>query len=278
MAEERSVTAEVEVPVDPATAFTAFTEELDEWWVRGPINYFDSARAVGIRCEPGVGGRIVEVYDAATGDGLETARITEWRPGDRLAWRSSVDDVLTEIRFVPTETGTLVRVVATVPAGGADRGGTAWTRTVPKWFGRWCARRGTAVRPQPRVGRLGLTVHYAKPAAAMRWLATAFGLDTPDGLPAGPDPLPYGEHGHPWLELRAGNCSVIVAPLDGDLPETAPVTHVPWVYVDDLDAHLATARAAGATIVSGIEQHGYRGYTAADLEGHRWTFLQAPPG
>jgi len=89
----RSVSSEVEVAVDPKTAFSAFTEEMNLWWVRGPINFFDSARAVAKVCEPGVGGRILEVYDAATGEGLEVARITAWHPGERLAWRSSVDDV-----------------------------------------------------------------------------------------------------------------------------------------------------------------------------------------
>ena len=78
MTEARSVSAAVEVPVDPATAFAAFTDELDLWWVRGPINYFDAARAVAMVCEPGVGGRLIEVYDAATGEGLELGRIT-WR-------------------------------------------------------------------------------------------------------------------------------------------------------------------------------------------------------
>jgi uncharacterized glyoxalase superfamily protein PhnB len=52
---------------------------------------------------------------------------------------------------------------------------------------------------------------------------------------------------------------------------------VPWVFVDDLDAHLERARRHGATIVSGIRQHGYRAYEAADLEGHHWTFAQARP-
>jgi hypothetical protein len=79
--------------VDPGTAFTAFTEELDLWWVRGPINYFDAAKAIGMRCEPGVGGRLLEVYDEATGEGRELGRITVWEPGRWLAWQSSVDDV-----------------------------------------------------------------------------------------------------------------------------------------------------------------------------------------
>jgi uncharacterized glyoxalase superfamily protein PhnB len=52
---------------------------------------------------------------------------------------------------------------------------------------------------------------------------------------------------------------------------------MPWVYVDDLDAHFAHARAGGATIVKEIHQQGYRAYEAEDLEGRRWTFAQARP-
>jgi uncharacterized glyoxalase superfamily protein PhnB len=52
---------------------------------------------------------------------------------------------------------------------------------------------------------------------------------------------------------------------------------MPWVYVDDLDAHFAHAKAEGAKIVSEIHQQGYRAYEAADLEGRRWTFAQARP-
>jgi len=49
------------------------------------------------------------------------------------------------------------------------------------------------------------------------------------------------------------------------------------VFVDDLDAHLARARAEGATILTDIHQYGYRSYEAADLEGNHWTFAQARP-
>ena len=139
MGEPRQISSAVQVPVDPETAFTVFTEELDLWWVRGPINHHAAGRMTALRCEPGVGGRLLEVYDEAAGDALELARITAWEPGKRLAWRSSVDDVVTEITFEAAAEGTSVRVVATVPAGGADRGGTAWVRVVPKWFGPWCA-------------------------------------------------------------------------------------------------------------------------------------------
>jgi uncharacterized glyoxalase superfamily protein PhnB len=49
------------------------------------------------------------------------------------------------------------------------------------------------------------------------------------------------------------------------------------VYVDDVDAHCERARAAGATILFEPKDEPYgRLYNAADLEGHRWMFMQAP--
>ncbi len=80
-----------------------------------------------------------------------------------------------------------------------------------------------------------------------------------------------------WIELHHGNVAILLFPLEGNLPPDGRVTHEPWVYVDDLDAHFAHATAAGATIVSEIHQHGYRAYSAEDLEGRRWTFAQARP-
>jgi uncharacterized glyoxalase superfamily protein PhnB len=274
-----STTVSVSVAVDPATAFTAFTEELDLWWVRGPINYFDSSRAVGMRCEPGVGGRLIEVYDEATGEGLELGRITRWEPGAVLAWKSSVDDVEISVRFAPNAGGTDVILEAAIPEGGSDRGGTAWTRVVPTWFPSWCARRDFAPRPQPELGRLGAGLYYTRPAAAARWLASAFGLESPGPLPEEPDPSPSGEHGHPWIEFRVGNCSLMVFKRDDTLREEgSPSSHETWVFVDDLEAHFSNAQAAGAKIVKGIARTGFRSYTAEDIEGHRWVFAQARPG
>lgn len=273
-----STTVSVWVAVDPATAFSAFTEELDQWWVRGPINYFDAARAVGMRCEPGVGGRLLEVYDAATGAGKELGRITIWEPSGHLAWKSSVDEVEIDVRFVAADAGTEVTVLATIPAGASDKGGTAWLRVVPKWFPAWCARRDTAPRPQPELARLALGVYYARPAAAARWLASVFGFESYEPLPDGQDPLADSKYGHPWIEFRAGNCSIMIFKLDGEHPGHATPTHEPWVHVADLDAHLECAQAGGAKIIRGISQMGYRSYAAEDLEGHRWTFVQARPG
>jgi uncharacterized glyoxalase superfamily protein PhnB len=266
----RTVSSEVTVAVDPQTAFAVFTDEIDLWWVRGPINFHDGARAIGMRCEPGVGGRLLELYSEDGSDALVLGRITAWQPGELLAWDSGVDDVMVEVRFRAADGGTTVTVNATIPAGGADNGGTAWVRVVPRWLGAWVARRETAGREPGDTSRLGLAIYYAKPRAAASWLADAFGLGPADEF--GGD-----EYEHSWIEFRIGNCSVMLFPRTVDHPEDVPVTHVPWVFVDDLDAHLEHARSRGATIVSGIRQLGYRAYEAADLEGNRWTFAQARP-
>jgi uncharacterized glyoxalase superfamily protein PhnB/uncharacterized protein YndB with AHSA1/START domain len=273
MSDARTRESTVEVSADPQTAFRAFTDELDLWWVRGPVNAYDSGRLVEMRCEPGVGGRILEVYE---GDALELARITAWQPGERVAWKSSLDDVSIDVRFEPTDAGTLVRLEATVTESGEDRGGSSFVAVTPAWFGAWMRRRDTAPREPHELARLGLTLGYARPAAAARWLVEAFGFESPSALPEGDDPLTDEEYGFPWIELYAGNASVVIEPLavPADLRQ---VTHVPWVFVDDLEGHLARAREHGAEIAQEIERTGFTSYVALDLEGRRWRFAQARP-
>jgi uncharacterized glyoxalase superfamily protein PhnB len=267
----QSVSSRVEVAVDAQTAFRAFTEEMDLWWVRGPVNFYDAARAVGRVCEPGVGGRLLEVYED---DALEVARITAWEPGVRVAWSSAMDDVSTEVTFAAVDGGgTLVVVTATIPDGGHDRGGTAYVRVVPPWFGAWCARRDGAPRAAAaaETARLALAISYPKPATAARWLADAFGL-----VPT--NPLPDSDEAPGWIEFHVGNCSLMVFGPGEGAGESAGATHVPWVFVDDLDAHYAHAVSRGAVIVEGIHQHGYRAYVARDPDGYTWTIAQARPG
>ena len=271
MTEPPSVSCTVDVRVDPHTAFTAFTDEMDDWWMRSPISYYDSSRAIARRCEPGVGGRILEVYDEV-GDALELGRITIWEPGVKLQWLSSVDDVEVEVRFAPTEGGTNVQVHARVLPGGNENvtGSFSFVRVVPDWYVKWCSRRSTASRTTRDLARLNLAVYYRQPVAAARWLADAFGFDPPS--------LPDDDDADmSWIEFHVGNTALIVFRLQGEREEDAPVTHMPWVYVDDLDAHLAQATSAGARIVEPIHQYGYRAYVAEDLEGNRWTFAQARP-
>ncbi|MGH9251367.1 MAG: hypothetical protein ACRD0W_17870 [Acidimicrobiales bacterium] len=141
MSDNESRSSEVEVGVNPDTAFTAFTDELDLWWVRGPINSFGAEKLVALRCEPGVGGRLLEVYDEDSGEG----------------------------------------------------------------------------------------------------------------------------------------CSLMIDRLAGPPVDHERITHVPWVFVDDLEAHLERARDNGATVVEGISTYGFSSYVARDLEGRTWRFAAARP-
>jgi uncharacterized glyoxalase superfamily protein PhnB len=265
---EKSASAAVQVAVEPESAFTAFTDEIDSWWVRGPINFFDSGRAVAMRIEPGVGGRVLEIYDEERGDALELGRITVWEPGVQLTYRSLVDDTEVDVRFDAAEGGTRVRVTQTLLPGG-ERAFFFWPNVL-RWLVPWCDERDRARSGRREIARLSIALYYDDPADAARWLADVFQLGSWSGIPA------EGEDAE-WIELHHGNVAVLLFGLDGQRLQDAPVTHMPWVYVDDLDAHFAHAKGAGATIVSEIEEHGYRAYTAEDLEGRRWTFVQARP-
>lgn len=276
MSEGHSRSSEVEVAADPLTAFTAFTAELDLWWVRGPINAYDSARLVEMRCEAGVGGRILEVYDLESGEGLDLARITAWEPGEHLGWQSSLDDVRIDVYFEPVADRTLVRLEATVPAGGRDTGGSSFVSVAPPWFGAWMRKRDATAREPHDLARVALTLHYARPAAAARWLADAFGFESPSPLPVADDSSSE-DQGGTWIEFHVGNSSLMIEPLAGPPVDHAQITHVPWVFVDDVEEHLRHARAGGAAIVEGLSGHGFTSYVARDLEGRCWRFAQARP-
>ena len=269
---KQSASASVEVAADPQTAFRIFTDDIDLWWVRGPINFFDSARAVGMKIEPGVGGRILEVYqpatDTAAEDVLVLGQITVWEPGTRLAYRSDVDETETQVDFEALDGGTRVTVEQTLIQGGK----TAfyfWPNVIP-WLVNWVARRDSAAGTPRELDRLSIALYYEDPAAAARWLHTVFGLESWDRIPA------EGEQPD-WLELHVGRRAILLFKLEGQGSGERPLDHGIWVYVDDLDAHFARGSAYGAKIVSEIHQHGYRCYEADDLEGHRWTFAQARP-
>ena len=116
-------------------------------------------------------------------------------------------------------------------------------------------------------------LHYAKPAAAGRWLRDVFGFEPATNVPeVEPD-----DPGHAWIEFHVGNSSIILWGRESAADASAPITHTPFVYVDDLDAHFARARAQGAEIVQDIQSQGFRAYQAADPEGNHWTFAQASP-
>lgn len=102
-----SVRVTVQVNAVPETAFAVFTDEIDTWYVRDRHTFADPDPAVGIRFEPGVGGRLIEVHDRDTGEGREMGRITAWEPGRRLAF---VDGLGTEVEVSFEDAGGQTRV------------------------------------------------------------------------------------------------------------------------------------------------------------------------
>lgn len=267
MSSRNSMKVAVDVAVDPQTAFHAFTEEMGEWWRPGPINFYDSAKTTRKKCEPGVGGRILEVHDETTGDGFEVGRITEWEPGARLAWSSATDDTKIEVRFDATEGGTRVTVEGWVPPGGSGAAGFAYLRVTPSWFTAWCERRDGASRERPTLSRLALIIHYDRPAAAAKWIHDVIGLESDLPLPTSDD------EEQTWCEFELGDAIVVVWKRTASEPAVS--AHTPLVFVDDLDAHYERAKAAGGEVAREIHQHGYRAYSLRDPEGHEWSIAQA---
>jgi len=111
------VTVTVTVGVEPDVAFEVFTQEIDLWWRKG-VRYRVGARRPSVIClEPGVGGRVLEQYEAEDGARVhESVRITAWEPPGHLAfeWRGvnfePGEVTLVEITFTATESGS-TRVV-----------------------------------------------------------------------------------------------------------------------------------------------------------------------
>jgi uncharacterized glyoxalase superfamily protein PhnB len=127
-------------------------------------------------------------------------------------------------------------------------------------------------------------IGYEDAASAIEWLQNAFGFEEDRAARR----EEAGTIGHAELEIGAriylSTPSGYASPRR--MRETSELAarayDNPWVIdghfveVDDVDAHSARARAAGATILREPEEPGigFRIYTAEDLEGHRWMFGQ----
>jgi uncharacterized glyoxalase superfamily protein PhnB len=132
--------------------------------------------------------------------------------------------------------------------------------------------------PPPTPSNLYPALAYDDAPAAIEWLCRAFGFEKRLVVP-GKD----GTVIHSELSLGPGVIMVHTSkPEAGRVsPRRLPaVAHGLSVRVDDPDAHMARARAAGAVIVQDIrdEEYGSRGYMAKDPEGHVWYFGTYRPG
>jgi PhnB protein len=129
-------------------------------------------------------------------------------------------------------------------------------------------------------------IGYEDATAAIDWLGRAFGF-TEDRDARYED---GGVITHAELELDGAR--IFISTPEGyasprRLRETSDLARSsydnPWVIdghfveVEDVEAHFARARTAGATILREPEEPpgiGQRIYSAEDLEGHRWMFGQ----
>src|SRR5436190_19380797 len=120
------------------------------------------------------------------------------------------------------------------------------------------------------------TLRYRDVAAAIDWLCKAFGFDRHLVVPGDDDAVRYAE-------LTFGDGMIMLGPVEGsafDKLMTQPEdvggaeTQICYLFVEDVGAHCARAKAAGAEIVLDIEleDSDRRGYSCRDLEGHIWNF------
>ncbi len=90
-------------------------------------------------------------------------------------------------------------------------------------------------------------------------------------------PMPDGKLGHAEVSYQ-GNVLMLATAVEENghaSPRDLPARHALIVcYVDDVDAHYARAKAAGAKILAEPEDqfYGDRIYRAEDPEGHQWSF------
>ena len=127
---------------------------------------------------------------------------------------------------------------------------------------------------------------YENGAAAIDFLVEAFGFEEKERWTDDDGTVVHAE-----LATSGGHIMLATPSSDYVSPkrmrelsaEARKMYEVPYVIdgvlleVDDLDAHLARARAAGATILSepeDVPEVGVRHYRAEDPEGHRWMFSQ----
>ena len=129
-----------------------------------------------------------------------------------------------------------------------------------------------AKNPPDGCQRIAPYLMYEDAATALDFLVQAFGFEERFRIP-----MPDGAVGH--AEIGYQDNLVMLASTSATTgcasPKDLPARHgFVLCYVDDVDAHFAHAKAAGATILAELEDKPYRDrmYGASDPEGHHWYF------
>ena len=143
------------------------------------------------------------------------------------------------------------------------------------------------MKPTPKGWpRISAGLYYRNAAVMIDWLCLAFGFEVrlrvegEDGRIAHSE-LSYGDAVVMVGEERRGDAQRFGHDAASPVSVGGANTQSLLVYVDDVDAHCARARAAGARIANEPKLHDYgaeywadRSYGAADPEGHLWWFTQ----
>lgn len=121
----------------------------------------------------------------------------------------------------------------------------------------------------PRTQGVVPYLSYKNAKGAIDFLAKAFGFEVRGVLPGPGQSVMHAE-------LGLGDSVVYLGTPEGYEPKRALKDRnaAVLVYVDDVDAHCARAREAGAKITSEPADmfYGDRVYNATDLEGQQWFF------
>jgi len=133
--------------------------------------------------------------------------------------------------------------------------------------------------------RIAVGIFYRDAARMIDWLCQAYGFGLRlkvegDGGRIEHSELTYGDGVVMVGEELAGEARRFQTNRLSPLHAGCNTQNL-MLYVDDVDAHCAQARAAGAQIVAEPELHDYgddywadRSYGAIDPEGHLWWFSQ----
>lgn len=112
-------------------------------------------------------------------------------------------------------------------------------------------------------------ITYADVDEASRWLSEVFGFT---------EHFRYGDPDAPaGAQMHLGKAWIMLHKADEGAPANdTQHTHTLTVFVDDVDAHCARARAVGVQITEELNEttYGEYQYGAADLAGHRWLFAR----
>jgi len=135
--------------------------------------------------------------------------------------------------------------------------------------------------------RISSSLFYDDAAKAIEWLCRVFGFEVRLKIDG-----PNGRIEHSQLTFGEGMIMVGSSKKGAGEKTWRDLTASPQqvnglntqclcIFVDDVDAHCARAKAAGATVLleptttdHGSEYWADRSYLARDLEGHQWWFMQ----